>query len=636
MRAGILLAFLLVVSSTHQGAAAWPAAAKLRKDVSGHPLPKSMKYDFDSIPDRSGTGSMKWDNHKVTDPAYVPLSTADMEFPTAPPIRQALSALAENRILGYARPTPAYFDAVCGWMKRRHNFDVDRQWIITTPGVVDALAILVEAATKPGEAVLILTPAYYPFELSVISKSRKVVHSTLIDNDGHYEIDFADLEAKASRKNVTALMFCSPHNPTGRVWTREELGKVASICLRHGLFIIDDEIHNDIIMPGCTHTLMATLGEKILDHIAVCTAPSKTFNLAGLQCSNIIIPNAAVRARALSCSLMNMNQGLNIFAYEACIAAYNQCEDWLEEMLTVIQGNAEYVKGYLAEHFPQIRVLPLEGTYLLWLDMRQTGLTHKEMKRLLEENHLYLDNGEMFGDAGRGYQRINLACARLTLERAMERFRSGMEAVYARWETEGRPYHKTLVPGEKLEHFVYDSARGLGRTLTGGDRPTLLVFGTTLDSPVTRALLGVTRALLPALNRLSCRVKFVVQSDLESVTRAQADCPFELIADPHSKLYDLYNVFEADGVMNMVGDDKLVGLLVGKDVKRFLRIDAFSQMISTYLDPDDGPADPDRRPLQLPAFVCVDGELTVTYSHYCSTLSGLPNPADILKGIRGK
>lgn len=611
------------------------APAKSGKDVSGRPRPKSMKYDFESIPDRSGTGSTKWDNHKVTDPAYVPLSTADMEFPTAPPIRQALSDLAENRILGYAGPTPAYFEAVQGWMKRRHNFDAAKEWIITTPGVVDALGILVEAATKPGEGVLILTPAYYPFELAVMAKARKVVHSTLIDNNGHYEIDYADLEAKAKKRNVTALMFCNPHNPTGRVWTREELGKVASICLRHGVFIIDDEIHNDIIMPGYTHTLMATLGEKILDHIAVCTAPSKTFNLAGLQCSNIIIPNAVIRARALSCSLINMHQSLNVFAYEACIAAYNQCEDWLEEMIQVVQGNAEYIKNYLNEHFPEIKVIPLEGTYLLWLDMRQTGLTHKEMKRLLEENHLYLDNGEMFGDAGRGYQRINLACARLSLERAMERFRAGMEAVHARWEAEGRPYHRTLIPGEKLEHFVYDSARGLGRALTPGDKSTLLIFGSTLDSPLTKALLTLTRGLLPGLKRLNCRVKFIVQSDLEAVGRAQEGCPFELIADPHSKLYDLYNVFEADGVMNIVGDDKLVHLLMGKDVKKFLRIDAFSQMISTYLDADDGPADPDSRPLQLPAFVCVDGMLTVTYSHYCTTLSGLPNPADILRGIRG-
>jgi len=389
------------------------------------------------------------------------------------------------------------------------------------------------------------------------------------------------------------------------------------------------------MLDGHKHPCMASVSPGIAALTTTCIAPSKTFNLAGLQCSNIIIPNAAIRARALSCSLINMNQGLNIFAYEACIAAYTQCEDWLEEMLTVIHDNAEYVKDYLNEHFPQIKVIPLEGTYLLWLDMRQTGLTHKEMKRLLEENYLYLDNGEMFGDAGRGYQRINLACARLSLERAMERFRSGMEAIYARWETEGRPYHKTLIHGDKLEHFVYDSAQGLDRALTPSDKSTLLIFGTTLDSPVTKALLTLTRGMLPGLKRLNCRVKFLIQSHLDQVAPAQAGCPFELIADPHSRLYDLYNVFEADGVMNIIGDDKLVHLLMGRDVKKFLRIDAFSQMISTYLDPADSPADPDNRPLQLPAFVCVDGDLTVTYSHYCSPLSGLPNPADILKGIKG-
>ncbi len=591
-----------------------------------------MKYDFTSVPDRSKCGSMKWDSAPEASTEYVPLSTADMEFPTAPPIVGAIKSCAEKQILGYSQPTEEYYDAVISWQKRRHGFDIKKEWILTTPGVVDALAVIIDAVTKPAESVIILTPAYYPFDLAVTAKSRKIVYSELIDHNGHYEINFNDLRAKAARKEVTALLFCNPHNPTGRVWTREELKRVADICCDNGVFIIDDEIHNDIIMPGFEHTVMATVSKRVLNNIAVCTAPSKTFNLAGLQCSNIIIPNDLARTRTMACSLINMTMQLNVFAYPACIAAYTKCDEWLEEMIAVVQSNADLVKSFMAEHFPAVRVIELEGTYLLWLDVRGLGLTHVEMRQMLVKNHLYLDNGEMFGRAGRGYQRINLACARVTLEKALNRFKDGMDAVYAEWEKNGRPYHKTLKVGDRLEGFVYDLPNGSSTELRP-DRSTLIIFSRYYGCQICMATLQFVKGIYPLLKAAGCDVKFVMQSDMRTLAPARGKYPFELIADPLCKLYDRYNVFEADSPFGMILGDKIISKIIGKDVKRILHSGAFEGLAQSLLgDSDDTDGGP--RALQLPAFITVDKNLKVTYAHYSKTMADLPNIKEILRGIK--
>ncbi len=381
-----------------------------------------MGYDFTSVPDRRNWGSSKWNAMPNASPEKVPLSVADMEFVTAPEIVEALKELAENAVLGYTRPTQAYFDAVCGWMQRRHSFTVTPEQIITTPGVVGALGLMVEALTKPEDAVLILSPVYYPFEMAAEAKGRKVVRSSLCLDGDRYSIDFDDLQKQTSREDVKLLIFCSPHNPIGRVWSKEELEQVMEICLQNGVFVISDEIHNDLILPGNKHTVMATLSEEAAQNCAVCTAPSKTFNLAGLQCSNIIIQNLEVCEKVRAQQQKELAFSLNIFAYTACRAAYDCCEDWLEELLTVIDGNAKYVRDFMAEHFPDIKVFPLEGTYLLWLDCRCLGLDHEELERRMQHADLWLDEGYIFGTEGRGFERINLACARITLERAMERF----------------------------------------------------------------------------------------------------------------------------------------------------------------------------------------------------------------------
>lgn len=594
-----------------------------------------MKYDFTSVPDRSGCGSSKWNSAQNASVENVPLSVADMEFHTAPPIVDAIKKLAETTVLGYTQATDSYYEAVCSWMKRRHDFDVNKQWIVNTPGVVDALAVLVDAATQPGDGVIILTPVYYPFDMAVIAKGRKIIYSTLINRNGHYEIDYADLTKKAKMPKTKALLFCNPHNPVGRVWTREELTRVADICCDNGVFIIDDEIHHDLIMPGYTHTVMANVSERVRDNIAVCTAPSKTFNIAGLQGSNIIIPNKMIRTKAVACSLLNMQMSLNIVAYTACIAAYNECEEWLESLITVIDANAKYVEEFMAAHFPEIKISPLEGTYLQWLDMRGLGMTHTELKKMLEDANLYFDNGEVFGESGRGFQRINLACARQTLEKAMQRFKTAVEAVRANWAENGQPYHQTLTVGTKLEHFVYDSVRGkrqhLDQTI---QKPTLLVFSRYYECEICRAVLAMLTAAFPALKLKGYDVKVILQSDMETIRRAAGKYPFELIADPEKILYDQYNVFEADSFVQMLAGDKLYHTFVGKNVKKLLNTDMVHS-IASALDGDDASPDNGPRPLQLNAFIAVDKNRTVTYAHYCKTIADFPSVRELLVGIKG-
>ena len=587
-----------------------------------------MKYDFTSIPDRRGCGSNKWNAAKNASTENVPLSVADMEFYPAPQIVEAIKKTAQTSVLGYTSPTDEYYDAVISWMKRKHDFDVKKEWIIQTPGVVDALAILIQATTKPGDGVIILTPVYYPFDMAVLAKSRKIVYSELIDNNGRYEIDYADLEKKC--KKASALLFCNPHNPVGRVWTKEEMTKVAEICCRNNVFIIDDEIHHDLIMPGYEHTVMSKVGDFVLDNIAVCTAPSKTFNLAGLQCSNIIIPNAKARAKATACSLFNMQMGLNIFAYPACIAAYNECEDWLEELLTVVYENAKLVESFMAEHFPEIKVYPLEGTYLQWLDMRKLGMTHIELREMLEGAGLYLDNGEMFGALGRGFQRINLACAKVTIEKALLRFKKAVEDVRAKWEAEGKPYHKTIVVGDKLENFSYTDANGFEKTLDSG-RKTFIVFSRFYDCELCKVLLGAFTAAYPAFKALGYDIKFVMQNKPSDLAPNQKKFPFELIGDEKCELYDKYNIFEADGIVNMLAGDKIIELVIGKNVYKLLNLDMI-ESINSALEPAETTEGP--RENQLCAFVAVDKDLTVKYAHYAKTMTDFPNVKDIIKILK--
>jgi aminotransferase/cystathionine beta-lyase len=390
-------------------------------------------YDFTTRIDRSGAGSDKWDSMKKANPAVgrdiVPLSVADMEFKTAPEITAGLQDYLTDLILGYTGPTERYYDAVRFWMKNRHSWDIEDRWIVNSNGVVAALYNCVKAFAAPGEGVIIMPPVYYPFYMAIERNKRKVVANRLLVKNGRYEIDFDDLETKTADPHNKLLLFCSPHNPVGRVWEKEELKRLGDICLRHGVTIVSDEIHFDLIMDGYRHTVLAGLGEDYAHNTITCTAPSKTFNLAGMRASNIIIPNEKLRQKYLGeISLSMSGPALNILGYRACEIAYTRCGPWLDELIPVIDGNRKTVEDFMARRIPGIRVFRMEGTYLQWWDCRGLGMDYRELEKfMVHQARLFLDEGYVFGEEGQGYERINLACPAAVLEEALERLEGALE-----------------------------------------------------------------------------------------------------------------------------------------------------------------------------------------------------------------
>lgn len=386
-----------------------------------------MKYDFETLVDRSNCGSGKWDSmrEKVPDlpEGIVPFSVADMEFKNPPEIAQGLKQYMDTHILGYTGPTREYYETVCSWMLERHNWKVSPDSIVCTLGVVPALFTAVKAFCKPGDGVIVMPPVYYPFYMAAEAGQCQIKRCPLIYRDGAYSIDFNLLEQVASEEDSRLLIFCSPHNPVGRVWTREELRQVGEICTRHGVRIVSDEIHSDLIMPGHTHTVFAEAGD-FGSNVIVCTAPSKTFNLAALQTSNIIIPNREDRERFREVQGFS---GPGALGLEACRIAYTQCCPWLEEVLQVIWGNYRFAVEFLQERLPEIKPIELQGTYLMWLDCTALGKTKEELEDLMVHKALlFLDEGYVFGEEGAGFERVNLACPRWVLQEALERLEKGV------------------------------------------------------------------------------------------------------------------------------------------------------------------------------------------------------------------
>lgn len=392
-----------------------------------------MKYDFETVVNRSKLGSSKWSKMTAINPNVgpdiVPFSTADMEFKNAPEIIEGLKKYVDEMVFGYTGPTDAYYESVINWMTRHHGFTPKKEWIVTTPGVVPAIKDLIMALSKPGDGVLITPPVYHPFRMSIVSAGRDPVESPLIDCGGTYKIDFEDFEKKVSQPNVKLFVLCSPHNPVGRVWTKEELEKISEICLKHDVFVIDDEIHFDLIMPGYKHVSIATLKPEYFNNCALCTAPSKTFNIAGLQVSNIFIPNDD--RRKIFTDYIGMSR-LNAIAYKACELAYNNCEEWLSEVIKVIDANRQYVEDFMAEKLPEIKVYRLEGTYLLWFDCRALGLDKDALETFMQqEAQLFMDEGYIFGTGGEGFERIVLACPKKVIADAMDRLYNAVQRLKA-------------------------------------------------------------------------------------------------------------------------------------------------------------------------------------------------------------
>lgn len=383
-----------------------------------------MPVDFDTVPNRRGTNCFKYDfAREMGMPEDVlPLWVADMDFPTAPAVLERLHALAEHGIFGYTGVKDAYFSAVHNWYAQRFGWETQRSWLVTTPGVVFAIAIAIRAFTQKGDAILIQQPVYYPFADKVTENDRQLVVNPLILKNGRYEMDFADMERKIADNHVKMLLLCSPHNPVGRVWTKEELLRVGEICQKYGVLVVSDEIHADFTYAGHTHRVFASVKSEFADFTITCTAPSKTFNLAGLQNSNIFIPNRQLRhaykkeLSACGCG------GTNCMGMAACQAAYEAGADWLEQLKQYLAGNLAYVRQFLREKLPDIALIEPEGTYLVWLDLRKLGLTEQQQRQLIvQDAKLWLDTGTLFGQGGEGFERINIACPRATIEQAMQR-----------------------------------------------------------------------------------------------------------------------------------------------------------------------------------------------------------------------
>lgn len=383
-----------------------------------------MNYDFDTVVNRKNTNAIKYDLAKKRGKPEdaVSLWVADMDFPTAPCIQKAVAEKAAHGIWGYSRPDNRYYDALKKWYKERHNFEVQNEWVENTPGVCFALATAVKAFTKEDESVLIQKPVYYPFFNIINSLQRKVVNSSLILKNNHYEIDFDDFERKIVQENVKMFILCSPHNPGGRVWTKQELQKISEICLAHNVLVVSDEIHSDITFGSNVHTVYGSLSEQALKNSIICTAPSKSFNLAGLQFSNIFIADEKLR-KAFSKELDKTGYDEpSVFGIVAATAAYSEGADWFDSVKSYIWENILFAKKYIEENASQIKVLLPEGTYLLWLDFSKTGLSDSEINdRVLNKAKVWLDSGSMFGKEGEKFQRINCATPRIILEEALKR-----------------------------------------------------------------------------------------------------------------------------------------------------------------------------------------------------------------------
>ena len=395
----------------------------------------SENYDFETLLSRKGQGSFKWEAMYREVPNLsddiVPFSVADMELKIAPEIREGLKKYIDEAILGYTGATDKYYEAVISWMKRRHNFDIQKEWIVTSSGVVSALFDSVKAFTEKEDGVIVFTPVYYPFYSAIKLNGRKIVECPLVENEGKYAIDFESFEKLAKEEKNTLLILCSPHNPVGRVWSKEELKKIGEIALENNLKIVSDEIHFDILMEGEKHTVLQTLSEELSEITVTCTAPTKTFNLAGIGISNIIIKNEKMRKKFINEQGRSSAHVFAALGYRACILAYTQAEEWFEEFLQLINKNQKTVNRFFEEKFTKLKAPLIQGTYLQWIDFRALGLRGEELKKFMNgKAQLFFSEGYTFGKNGDGFERMNLAVPTHILEKGLERLYKAIKENY--------------------------------------------------------------------------------------------------------------------------------------------------------------------------------------------------------------
>lgn len=387
--------------------------------------------DFDKVINRRNTRCLKYDfaERRGMPNDVLPLWVADMDFETSSYIQDALTERVKHGIFGYSEVQTQYFNIVRDWMKNHHNWEVQEKWLVKTPGVVFALAMAVKAYTQPNDSVLIQQPVYYPFSEVIADNGRKIISSDLyLGDDNRYHIDFEDFEKKIIDEKVKLFFLCNPHNPVGRVWTEAELIQLGDMCVKHGVIVVSDEIHQDFVFSG-KHHVFADL-KKDFENISItCTSPSKTFNLAGLMMSNIFIPNHELRHKfRKELDAAGISQ-LDVMGLVACEAAYSKGEEWYQAMFVYISENIRFVKRYVEENLPNVTMTDTEGTYLVWLDFRKTGLNVSELENLIvNKAKLWLDSGKIFGKCGEGFQRINVACPRSVLKEALYKIK---EALYS-------------------------------------------------------------------------------------------------------------------------------------------------------------------------------------------------------------
>ena len=393
------------------------------------------KYDFTNAPNRRGTGAYKWDMMLKLQPYLprdvLPFSIADMEFATAPEITEGLCAYLRENVLGYTAPNDAYFSALDRWMQRRHGFSVQKDQVVLSPGVVPALDAAVRVFTKDGDAVLVPTPVYHPFFFAVNKARRTLVTCDLIPDGDGYRFDFASFEHAAKRPDVTLCILSSPHNPIGKVYSREELTRIAGICSANNVFLIADEIHHDLIVPGYTFTSVGTLPDALRKNTMLCCAPSKTFNIAGLACANLIFFDEAKRKLFTDAEAVTSPNALGLVA---CRIAYDSAEPWLDALLLELDRNRRTVETFLQAHLPMLKATRLEGTYLMWIDCRALGMHDKELGQFLRSRALlHANGGAMFGEAGDGFIRINIACPHGALVLMLTRLRAAVDLGRLTW-----------------------------------------------------------------------------------------------------------------------------------------------------------------------------------------------------------
>lgn len=381
-----------------------------------------MKYDFDRQVSRHGTCSYKWDS--TTDREVLPMWVADMDFRTAPAIVETLLRRVEHGIYGYTRVPGAYYEAVTGWFARRHGWTFNRDWIVYTSGVVPALSAVIKAMTESGDKVLVQTPVYNCFFSSIRNNGCRMVSSPLVYSGNTYSIDFDDLECKASDPEVKLMLLCNPHNPAGRVWTRDEITRIGEICIRHGVTVVADEIHCELVYPGHTYIPFASISEEFQKRSVTCISPSKAFNMAGLQIANIVCEDPIVRAKIDRAINDNEVCDVNPFGVLATIAAYNESEEWLEQLLRYLYENYLFMADFCKTNLPDFPIAVLEGTYLVWMDCRAFSISSEEIERqLIDKAKLWLNAGTMYGKEGEGFMRWNIACPRSVLADGLSRFK---------------------------------------------------------------------------------------------------------------------------------------------------------------------------------------------------------------------